>query len=116
MSAAVRRTVYALAAVTSVLLSLVAFDSLSSSSADAAVATSVVKSKYFTGGETTISCPSGWTATGGGVGADVVASMYVARTEPTRNSSGKPVGWKGNVRQKSNGGPASGTIYVVCAP
>ncbi|MDX2680781.1 hypothetical protein [Streptomyces soliscabiei] len=42
--------------------------------------------------------------------------MYVARTEPTRNSSGKPVGWKGNVRQKSNGGAGSGTIYVVCAP
>ncbi|MFC4500448.1 MULTISPECIES: hypothetical protein [Streptomyces] len=118
MSAAVRRTTYALAAVTAALLALVAFNSFPSTSpsAAAAVARPVVKSKYFTTGDTTISCPSGWTATGGGVGVDLVGSMYVARTEPTRNSSGKPVGWKGDVRQRSNGGAASGTIYVVCAP
>ncbi|MFI7504713.1 hypothetical protein ACIBVL_40830 [Streptomyces sp. NPDC049687] len=115
MSAAARRTAYALTGITAVLLALVAFASYPSSSADAAVATPVVKSKYFTS-ETTISCPSGWTATGGGVGVDDPSTMYVARTEPRRSSSGKPVGWKGTLSQRTNGRAATGTVYVVCAP
>ncbi|MGW0879466.1 hypothetical protein [Streptomyces sp. NPDC002671] len=116
MSAAVRRTAYALGAVAAVLLALVAFNSFTSSPADAAVTNSVVRSKYFTTGATTISCPSGWTATGGGVGVDWPNSMYVSRTEPIKNSAGKPVGWKGDIRQRATGGAASGSIYVVCAP
>lgn len=111
MSTAVRRTVFALAAAVCVLLALALF---SSPSADAAVSAPVVKSKYFTGGEVKISCPSGMVATGGGVGADLRESMYVARTEPTRNSAGKPIGWKADVRTR-NGAAGSGTVYVVCA-
>ncbi|MEU9476771.1 hypothetical protein [Streptomyces sp. NPDC048191] len=114
MSAAVRRTAYALGAVAAALLVLVAFDSYTSSSADAAVTRPLVRSRYFTG-STTIGCPSGYTATGGGVGVDVPNGMYVARTEPVTNSAGRPVGWKGDVRQRVNGGAATGTVYVVCA-
>ncbi|MEU1008408.1 hypothetical protein [Streptomyces sp. NPDC005890] len=115
MSASVRRIAYALGAVAAVLLALVAFDSLTSSTADAAVTNPVVRSKYFSGA-TTVSCPSGWAATGGGVGADIQSSMYVARSEPVKNSAGKPVAWKGDLRQRVGGGAASGTVYVVCAP
>ncbi|MBL1080492.1 hypothetical protein JK359_00625 [Streptomyces actinomycinicus] len=116
MSAAVRRTACTLGAVAAVLLALVAFGSFAPSQADAAAATPVVRSKYFTTGATTISCPSGWSATGGGVGVDLQSSMYVARTEPVKNSAGRPVGWKGDVRQRVNGQAASGSIYVVCVP
>ncbi|MFJ8104315.1 hypothetical protein [Streptomyces sp. NPDC096132] len=117
MTAAARRPAYALAAVTAILLALVAFNSFPSfsPSADAAAARPVVKSKYFFS-ETTISCPSGWKATGGGVGADDEFNVFVSRTEPTRNSSGRPVGWKANLKQRSNGSGANGTIYVICAP
>ncbi|GHD99333.1 hypothetical protein [Streptomyces alanosinicus] len=113
MSAAVRRTASALGAVAAVLLVLVAFNSFTSSSAGAAVSRPLVRSTYFTG-SATVTCPSGYTATGG-VGVDVQNSMYVARTEPVTNSAGKPVGWKGDIRQRVNGAAATGTVYVVCA-
>ncbi|MFH8935200.1 hypothetical protein [Streptomyces griseosporeus] len=112
MSVAVRRTAYGLGAAASVFLAATV---LSPSPADAAAPTSItstVKSKYFTGGYTTITCPSGYVATGGGVGADST-QMYVVLTEPTRNSAGRPNGWKGWV-QRTNGAYGSGTIYVVC--
>ncbi|MBL1105227.1 hypothetical protein JK361_11605 [Streptomyces sp. 5-8] len=115
MSAAVRRTAYALGAVAAVLLALVAFNTFTSSSADAAVSNPTVRSQYFTTGSSTIYCPSGYVATGGGVGVDTPASMYVSRTEPVQNGAGQPVGWKGDIRQRANGAAASGTVYVVCA-
>lgn len=73
-----------------------------------------VKSKYFTTGETTITCDPGWVATGGGVGADDPSNTYVARTEPFP-SSGTPTGWKGNLFNRASNAPSSGAIYVVCA-
>ncbi|MEV3991070.1 hypothetical protein AB0J57_19375 [Streptomyces sp. NPDC049837] len=112
MSPAARRTGYGLGAAASVLLAMAL---VNSSPADAAVSHPLVKSKYFTTGSATITCPAGWVATGGGIGADLTASMYVARTEPFRNSSGTPVGWKGTVTKKANGSGGSGTLYVVCA-
>ncbi|GAA3105574.1 hypothetical protein [Streptomyces echinatus] len=114
MSAAVRRTAYALGAVAAVLLALVAFNTFTSTSAGAAVSNPIVRSQYFTTGASTIYCPGGYVATGGGVGVDLQDSMYVARTEPVQ-SGGQPVGWKGEIRQRSNGAAASGTVYVVCA-
>lgn len=110
MSATVRRTAYALAAAVSALLALVV---VTSTQADAATS-SVVRSKYFTSGEARITCPSGWAATGGGVGADLTATMRVTRTEPLQNSAAKPIGWKADVRT-SSGRAGSGTIYVICA-
>ncbi|MFF1605522.1 hypothetical protein ACFVYV_50750 [Streptomyces mirabilis] len=111
MTATVRRTAYALAAAVSALLALVV---VTSPQADAAASSSVVRSKYFTSGEARITCPSGWVATGGGVGADLTATMRVTRTEPLQNSAAKPIGWKADVRT-SSGRAGSGTIYVICA-
>lgn len=110
MTATVRRTAYALAAAVSALLALIV---VTSTQADAAGPSSTVKSKYFTSGEARITCPSGWKATGGGVGADL-NSMRVIITEPLQTSAHTPIGWKANVRT-SSGGAGSGTIYVICA-
>ena len=111
MSTVVRRATYGLGVAASFLL---AMGVVNLPSANAALSTQIVKTKYFAG-ETTIYCPAGWVATGGGVGADLYSSVYVARTEPKQNSSGKPIGWKGNLRQRTNGSAGTGTIYVVCA-
>ncbi|MGW7612400.1 hypothetical protein ACWGKW_35120 [Streptomyces sp. NPDC054766] len=110
MSSTARRTGYGLSAAALVLLAVTLANS---PSADAAVSHHLVKSRYFTTGSATLACPAGWVATGGGVG--LTASMYVARTEPLRNSSGTPVGWKGTVTQQANDSGGSGTLYVVCA-
>ncbi|WP_328868839.1 hypothetical protein OHT76_01410 [Streptomyces sp. NBC_00287] len=111
MNATVRRSAYALAAAVSALLALVV---VTSTQADAAGPASTVRSKYFTAGEARITCPSGWEATGGGVGADETSTMRVTRTEPLRNSAYTPIGWKADVRT-SSGRAGSGTIYVICA-
>lgn len=81
--------------------------------ADAAAPSLLVKTKYFTSGETTIACDAGQIATGGGVGADNPYDTYVARSEPTQRA-GVPTGWKGTLIRK-DGLDSSGTIYVICA-
>ncbi|WP_189551354.1 hypothetical protein [Streptomyces lavendofoliae] len=87
MSSAARRTGYGLGAAASLLLAMTL---VNSSPADAAVSHPLVKSKYFTTGSGTITCPAGWVATGGGIGADLTASMYVARTEPSGTPPARP--------------------------
>jgi hypothetical protein len=110
MSATVRRTAYALAAAVSALIALVV---VTSAQADAAASSSFVKTKYFSN-QATVYCPSGWVATGGGVGADTPSNTHVGRTEPVQDSARTPIGWKGNLKTSSGTG-GSGTLYVICA-
>jgi hypothetical protein len=74
----------------------------------------VVRSAYFNTGAGQVDCNAGEVATGGGAGADIVGTMYVARSEPVPGS-GVPTGWQATIRSRIDGSPASGTVYVVCA-
>ena len=79
-----------------------------------AVSDVVVRSAYFTGGEGTISCQPGEVATGGGPGVDIVQNTYLARSQP-EPPTGTPTGWHAWVRNRTDGSPGSGTVYVICA-
>ena len=83
--------------------------------ADGAAPEVAVRSAYFTGGQGTAGCEAGEVATGGGVGADVVANTYVARSQPAPQS-GTPTAWNAWLRERASGSAvSSGTVYVVCA-
>jgi hypothetical protein len=63
--------------------------------------------------DTILECASGEVALGGGVGADLVGTQYVARSQPYPGS-GTPTGWYASVRNRLDGSEGSGTVYVVC--
>lgn len=75
----------------------------------------VVRSADFT---TTgsVSCGPGETATGGGVASIDTVDAFVFTSRPLQ-TSGKPTGWFGEVRNKTNPTtvPETGTVYVLCA-
>jgi len=74
---------------------------------DATVAQAFGTSPHFQ-----VGCPPHQVALGGGAGADDPTQEFLAKDQPMLNSSGAPVGWKGNLV----GGSRTGTVFAVCMP
>ena len=74
----------------------------------------VIRGAYLPTGIGTAHCNPGEVATGGGAGADNTSDSYLGRSEPSPNS-GVPTGWTAIITHRTDGTPASGSVFALCA-
>jgi hypothetical protein len=72
-----------------------------------------VRHAYSAAGATIAHCEATEVAVGGGVTGDSW-EFYVSANQPAP-TAGAPTGWTGELRNRADGTPAHGTVYVVCA-